>query len=210
MKAYQDLTGQNFGLWQVLGRVPSKVTTSFKCRCDCGVISIVQSQHLRTGKSKSCGCAKTGGPVQHGRSKTPEYQVWVQMKARCFNKSKPNFHHYGGRGITVCAEWTESFERFLADMGDRPSSRHSLDRIDNNAGYSPENCRWALPSVQGNNRRCNRRLDYDGKSLTIAEWADCAPIRISQNTLFYRVFKKKWSVERALTTPVAAQIGKNC
>lgn len=133
----------------------------------------------------------------HGQSRTTEYRIWLQMRARCGNPNHANYARYGGRGIKVCQRWENSFEAFLEDMGPRPSSNHSLDRVNNNKGYGPDNCAWALPSEQANNRRTNSNLTFEGRTQTIAQWA--AELGISQHTLRRRL-EEGWSVAVALTT----------
>ena len=110
-----------------------------------------------------------GRPITHGMSGTPEYQAWHDMKRRCFNPNAKNYSYYGGRGIFMCDRWL-SFENFLADMGSRPTAKHSLDRIDNNADYSPDNCRWSTKKEQQNNKRTNRLITIGCVTLTIAQW----------------------------------------
>ena len=121
------------------------------CVCDCGNTHGAWVNSLRTGHSTSCGCAQH--VPKHGGSRTAEYRILMKVVQRCTNPSDPGFDSYGGRGITVCDRWRESFESFLADMGTRPTPRHSIDRIDNDRGYEPGNCRWALPLTQSRNRR---------------------------------------------------------
>jgi hypothetical protein len=134
----------------------------------------------------------------HRLSKTREYEAWRQMRSRCSNPKHQGFANYGGRGITVAPEW-ESFERFYADMGPRPGPEYSLDRIDNDGPYAPGNCRWATKVVQGNNRRTCTLLAHHGRTLTLVEWA--REVGISSATILAR-FRKGWSVEKALTTPL--------
>jgi hypothetical protein len=107
----------------------------------------------------------------HGYSGTPEHNAWRALKDRCLNSNSPDFKNYGGRGISVCPQWMHSFENFYADMGARPSAKHTLDRIDNNKDYSPRNCRWATRAVQMNNTRKNVFVEINGKKRTIAEWS---------------------------------------
>lgn len=135
----------------------------FVCACDCGSETTVRSDHLRGGKIKSCGCLWrqqtpcANGPqnmnYRHGRRSSPEYSSWAKMIQRCENPNTNRFQHYGGRGIRVCSRWRESFAAFIEDMGEKPSKKYSIDRIDVDGNYEPGNCRWALPSEQRMNRR---------------------------------------------------------
>lgn len=132
-----------------------------------------------------------------GGRPTPTYISWIQMRQRCNNKNAPNYHNYGGRGITICSDWND-FECFLKDMGERKSIEYSLDRIDNNGNYEPNNCRWATQKEQGNNQRTNVILDFYGTSKTVSEWSRI--VNINKNTLYDRIYKG-WSIFKALTTP---------
>ena len=136
---------------------------TYKCQCDCGRIAIVKGTFMRHGQTKSCGCRRWTGHPRHGDAKkaqrSPEYTAWCHMKKRCSVETDPAFPNYGGRGISVCSEWTASYEQFLKDVGRRPSSVHSLDRIDVNGNYEPSNVRWATKAVQGTNKRKIRDLE---------------------------------------------------
>ncbi len=135
---------------------------------------------------------------KHGGKGTPEYTIWKGMRQRCLDKGHRNYRRYGKRGITICARWTD-FEKFLEDMGPRPSSSHSIDRIDNSLGYSPENCRWATFAEQANNRRSSRIIEYAGKQQTLCQWA--RELGMLPTTLCLRL--RKWgSVEKALGLPL--------
>jgi hypothetical protein len=135
----------------------------------------------------------------HGLTKTPEFRSWQHLRARCYTPTDAKFASYGARGITVCDRWRESFENFLADMGPKPSPRHSIDRKDNDGPYSPDNCRWATNYEQSLNKRNNRRLTLHGETLTLSEWEQRTGI--SQDTIGARL-RSGWSADRALTTPV--------
>ena len=148
------------------------------CRCDCGASPVVAGYQMRSGKTRSCGClqneirdkrVRTHGHSVGGRS--PTYNSWQSMKTRCTNSSNPDWEIYGGRGITACVEWRESFEQFLADMEVRPEGR-TLDRIDSDGNYEPGNCRWATPAAQQLNRRpytCPRGADAEAAKCTEAQ-----------------------------------------
>lgn len=167
-----DLTGQRFGLLLVLGpagtlRRRNQSTPLWHCRCDCGAERIVRGNYLRYGQTTRCvACivaARRGRPAseahrraQKHRRPTPERQAYSNMVQRCENPRHPHYRNYGGRGIAICARWRESFAAFLADVGPRPSPAHSLDRIDNERGYEPANCRWATRAQQQQNRRHTR------------------------------------------------------
>lgn len=160
---FRDLSGQQFGLWLVLERAPNKGTrTAWTCRCACGAVVAVTAVHLTQGASRSCGCVKSktgpGAPRYiHGQSETWLYLRWAAMVQRCTNPNSKSFVNYGGRGITVCAEWRESFAAFAASVGQPPAPGLSIDRIDNDRGYEPGNVRWATVTEQARNRRAYRR-----------------------------------------------------
>jgi hypothetical protein len=145
--------------------------------CDCGAEKIVHSGHLFSGQSKSCGCLRdelsSKKHRKHGAWKNLEYRTWQGMKSRCRDTGNKDYPNYGGVGITVCNKWINSFENFIADMGPRPPGKHSIERINNSAGYSPENCRWATRKEQAENRKSNQYVVLEGKTLTVAEAARC-------------------------------------
>ena len=148
---------------------------------------------------------KMGRLITHGMSGTPEYQAWIDIKHRCFNPNHKRYSDYGGRGISMCDRWKNSFEDFLADMGSRPTAKHSLDRIDNNADYSPKNCKWSTKAEQDNNKRNNHLITIDDVTLTIAQWAK--KMGFGKKVIGDRL-KLGWSEFDAVMTPVR-QYAKN-
>ena len=206
MGRFQDLTEQRFGRWVVVSRDTSKARTYWNCKCDCGKEMSVCACSLTSGKSISCGCFNVEGTVarclSHGHANggngTRTYNCWRNMKARCTNQKNHKWADYGGRGITVCATWI-TFDGFLADMGECPPN-HSIDRIDVNGNYTPDNCRWADPTQQANNQRDNTRLTLRGITKTVSEWA--RELGIHHTTILQRINRSGWSVEKALTEPV--------
>ncbi len=203
---FTDLTGSTFGHWAVLGEPKKKGANlwwNWKCRCTCGTTIYVSANKLRSGKSQSCGCvanlAHTGNRSTHCRTHTSEYGSWTHMRTRCQNPNSDCYGDYGERGITVCERWANSFENFLADMGEKPSRKHSLDRIDNDKGYSPDNCRWASSKEQARNKRTSRMITYNGETLALADWAE--RLGISFRTIASRL-DLGMSVDEALTRPV--------
>lgn len=134
----------------------------------------------------------------HGLSHTPEYRIWQDILRRCRNPNRGDYHHYGGRGIEVCSRWQE-FTNFYNDMGKRPSSKHTIDRIDNDGDYTPENCTWSTMKEQSNNRSSNVLLTFNGETLNVTQWAEKTGIYVW--TLRSRI-QLGWTAERALTEPV--------
>lgn len=202
----KDLTGLIFCRWTVLERSERKrngTNMLWLCRCDCGRKSVVSGGSLANGTSRSCGCLQKEITIArsqtHGKSHTTEYKSWTHIIWRCYNRNCSTYSLYGGRGITVCEQWRNSFEAFYDDMGDKPSRQHSIDRKDNDGHYEPGNCVWATQREQARNRRNNRLLTFDGRAQCIAAWAE--ELGIQTDTLKRRIYVG-WSVERALTTPV--------
>ena len=170
-----------------------KSTFEVYAECVCGIKKWVSDRSVRRGLVQSCGsCANK----THGASKTPEYAVWRGILARCLRNTHPAYHNYGGRGITVCAQWY-TFQQFFADMGRRPFKGASLERVDNNLGYTKTNCCWANTTTQSRNRRSNRRVTVAGETKTIAEWAEQYGIR--HNTIAYRL-NHGWPAHAAVST----------
>lgn len=158
----------------------------WNCICICGKTTSIVRASLISGKTQSCGCLNkelltkrtdVNYHTTHGLSKTREYQAWADMKVRCYNQNNKHFKDYGGRGINVCTEWYYSFPTFLQDMGWRPSTHHSLDRIDNEKDYEPSNCRWATPEQQRSSKRSTILFVVDREYVCLAEAARRAGLK---------------------------------
>lgn len=190
-----DRTGHVFGRWTALSRISGQ--RKWLCKCECGTVKTVSTSHLRQGKSKSCGCLDrelaSARAKTHGMSGTAEHRTWMSMKDRCCRANAAHYECYGGRGITVCDRWLNSFESFYDDMGPKPSVHHSIDRIDVNGNYEPGNCRWATIKQQRRNRRTNIIVSYFGKEVCLAEAAELCGI--SRYTLSKRI-KLGWEGDR--------------
>jgi len=196
--------GMKFNQLTVLGKgSPAKTGhPRWDCQCVCGRIKPIRQSHLNAGTVESCGCLGLKRRIKaqtiHGMYGTPEYKSWCSMKRRCNTVTDDNYHNYGGRGITVYPAWNDSFQAFFDDMGKRPSSKHSLDRIDNDGDYEPTNCRWATAVEQGNNRRTNTLITIGDKTQTIKQWANEMGIEYQR---FIARLSDGYSFEEAATYP---------
>lgn len=196
---FVDLTGRKFGRLTVVATAGKnkRGRILWACECSCGATTIVAGSDLTTGNTKSCGCLQKDRTSQaahkHGFNGTSTYSSWACMKERCLNPKNKGYKDYGGRGITVCERWMR-FEDFLADMGEKPEGA-TIERIDNDKGYFPENCRWASKLEQNRNRRSNRRITFQGETRTLSEWAEI--LGIHWGTLLSRL--KKHPVNIAFT-----------
>lgn len=144
------------------------------------------------------------GNWKHGESpkmrQSAEYKTWLGIKSRCYSQSTDGWKRYGAKGVTVCERWLYSFENFLSDMGRRPEINYTIERRDNSKGYSPENCKWATPVEQANNKTSNHFLEFQGQRMTIAQWE--AKLGINRKTIKTRLTQLGWSTSEALAKPV--------
>ena len=164
-----DISGEKYGRLTAVSRTEHAGSCAYwTCQCECGETCVVATSDLRSGHTRSCGCLRREiapkASLTHGNTRgrrfSPTYVVWTAIKMRCLRASSPTYKDYGARGITVCDRWRDSFEAFLADMGERPSRKHSIDRINNSKGYEPGNCRWATQAEQvRNSRSCKLTVD---------------------------------------------------
>jgi hypothetical protein len=173
-----DLTGRRYGRLTVVKYLytDNNKKPHWLCICECGVNKDIAGSSLKNGLTNSCGCLRrevaAKRQTRHGMSQSVEYSTWIRMRDRCNNPNSRDYIHYGARGINVCQEWMDSFDRFFLDMGARPDDKHSLDRINNELGYGPNNCRWARQDIQVNNRGVTKRVSYMGEDRTLKEWSD--------------------------------------
>jgi hypothetical protein len=195
---FDDLAGQRFGKWLV-GEQAGKTEHGhilWNVTCECGNTSVVQAGHLRNETSKACrSCSKT----THGLIDTVEYETWARIVQRCTNTKCEDYVKWGGRGITICDEWRQSFAKFASDMGLRPSDQHSIDRIDNDGPYCKDNCRWATKSQQSRNRNDRVPITAGGETKLLCEWSEITGMSIA--TLWARL-DRGWSEEDTVRTPL--------
>lgn len=201
-RANSKVIGHKFGRFTVLSYSHTEKSHKyFLCKCDCGEEKVVSISHLKRGGIKSCGCywqdIKHSINFKHGGRYTKLYNIWCGMKERCSNPNCEAYKNYGARGISVCKEWIDdffAFENWANENGYKQGLQ--IDRINNNSGYSPDNCRFVTPKENNMNRRNTRYITYNGETKTLLEWAD--KIGISADLLAIRIDKLHWSVEKAL------------
>jgi hypothetical protein len=178
----------------------------YPCKCSCGTKNhFVRADGLKNGSVKSCGCLQKEAAAQtcvsrskHSLKHSDIYNIWVSIKARCNNKNATNYERYGAKGVYICEEWAHDVLAFAKYMGVRPSSKHSIDRIDNNLGYEPGNVRWASPSEQGYNRSSTNYYVIEEEKLNLLEIS--SKYKIPIKALKFRIYHG-WSIERAISTP---------
>lgn len=201
---FKDITGKKFNrLTAIRPNGKQGRNTKWLCLCDCGNYVTTNISSLTRGKCRSCGCLRRETTAEnfrkHGKSKSKIYAVYCTMIQRCESKKNKSYSNYGGRGITVCEEWRNSFTVFYEwAMANGYSDGLTIDRIDTNGNYEPNNCRWVNAIEQANNKRNNELLEYNGEIHTIAEWARLK--NMSYSTLYERIKVHNWEIERALNT----------
>jgi hypothetical protein len=209
MSNFEDLTGMKFGKLTVVNFSDVKKFSNlcWLCKCDCGEEVIVRATYLKNGRSTSCGCLRGEFMknnaylfnATHRDSKSVEYHTWHGIKERCYNQNSEQYCNYGGRGIDVSDEWLCSYEQFLQDMGRRPSKNHSIERINNDKGYSKDNCKWATTKEQANNKRNNHLITYNGETLNVTQWSE--KLNLAYGSLLYRS-NSGWTAEKIFNTPI--------
>lgn len=202
-----NLIGKQFGKLQVIKFVETKKYHSYwLCQCECGMQKIILGDNLKRGRTISCGCYKKQNVktlnTKHNLTGTRIYNIWCNMKARCYKEKDISYKNYGGRGIKICNEWLNSFEEFYKwAMENGYNDNLSIDRIDVDGNYEPNNCKWSNMVEQCNNRRSSHYIEYNGEKHTIAEWAKIKGIKY--HTLLQRLDKLHWNIEKSLNTEVA-------
>lgn len=201
--------GQRFERWTVIrGMTLPNGRAGCVCVCECGTRRVVPRAALRAGASQSCGCRGREilknrvfihGHTGHGR-RSRLYRIWANMKARCLRPNNKDYPHYGGRGIRICKRWLK-FENFLADMGEPPTEKHSLDRINNDGNYTKKNCRWATMKEQRQNTRLTVFVEHEGRRQTVSQWAD--ELGKDYGQVYRKLFptsagKKRWTMDEII------------
>ena len=198
------MIGQTFGRLTVINNpnITKGGKRYWECECSCGRVILVPTGNLKSGNSSQCrACGNKNRktkPRKHGETKTRLYRIWTSMKSRCSNPVTINFHRYGGRGIKVCDEWEKSYESFRDwALSSGYSDNLSLDRVDNDGDYEPDNCRWATRKEQGENMYTAQLITFNGETHCLAGWA--RKLGFSKSTLTARINRYGWPIERALT-----------
>lgn len=199
---YDDLTGKRFGRLEVLERIGTKNNSPYwKCKCDCGNYTNASSANLKSGNVISCGCHRIESAQTHGLSKTRIYRIYAGMKSRCYNENDTAYKNYGARGITICNEWIDDFVSFYNwAVKNGYSDELSIDRINVNGNYEPNNCRWITQKMQARNKRNNLMIEYRGKTKALVEWSE--ELGISYDILNDRITALGWDVEKAFEKPI--------
>ena len=203
MGNYKDLTGNKYNMLTVLRRLPNSGNNAvWECRCDCGNITKVTSGNLKNGSVKSCGCLRhINTSATHNKTNTRLYRIWAAMKQRCYNSNYHAYKNYGGRGIAICDDWVNSFDNFYnwaIDNGYREDL--SIERINVDDNYCPNNCTWITLAQQAQNRRSCYMFYYNNKEQNLSQW--CNELSLDYKLIHNRIFKLKWSFERAISEPV--------
>ena len=194
----RDLSGIRFGRLiaiQVGEPIGKRKARSYLCLCDCGKQRTIRAESLFHGITKSCGCIRNENTANlrksHGKTNTPEYKSWSHAKNRVLNKNNPKYAKYGGRGITMSEEWINSFDAFYKDMGNKPSNKSSLGRIDVNKGYCKENCRWEDSSQQARARTDNIFVDVNGSKMILKDACNLVGLNYKKTHFYYKLGKIK-------------------
>ena len=199
----QAFLGKRFGNLTVVDIRSGCGSKNLLCRCDCGKEFWCQSNSLKAGVTTSCGCfgreRHRQSVTTHGLSSSHTFKCWDCMRGRCERPSASAYLDYGGRGITVCERW-KTFANFLADMGESPTGKHTIDRIDNDGNYEPGNCRWATRLEQQNNRRCNRRITIGSVTMTLTQWSREPGVTANYRTIAGRL-NAGWPTHDAVFAP---------
>ena len=203
MSKVKDLIGLRFDRLTVISREnnATRGRTRWLCKCDCGKYIVVLGDSLRSGNTKSCGCLNIDKIIErntsHGKKDTKIYNTWKNMKQRCYNSKNKSYKDYGKREIGICKEWKDNFQLFYEwSIQNGYDEKLTIDRIDNNKDYSPNNCRWVNRKVQNNNTRRNHYIEYNGKQFTLAQLA--REYNINYDTLRRRINNYGWNIEKAV------------
>ena len=207
MGIVKDISGQRFGNLVAVkrtGKMDSGRHSIWLCKCDCGTEFEVSINNLSSGNTTSCGCIRklSNGvnSIKHGKSNTRLYRIWHCMRNRCNNSKNPKHTVYFDRNITVCDEWLNDFRAFYDwSMANGYSDKLTIDRIDNDKGYNPDNCRWATQKEQQRNKRNNHNITYNGETHCLIEW--CELLNLNYGKIKTRINDLNWNIERAFTTP---------